>query len=58
MEILKRVFLTIAGLAGQIGSIPQSLIGAIKQRRLRVARAEIEIERLDRIRNPSKYVGK
>ena len=57
MDILKRIFLTIAGLAEQIWLIPQSVIEAIKQRRRRVARAELETERLDRIRNPRSIWG-
>jgi hypothetical protein len=58
MNILKRICLTIIGLVKQACLLPQSITSAIKQRRLRTVRNALEIERLDRIRNPSKYLGK
>ena len=39
-------------------TLPQSFASAVKQRRRQVAWNEQETERLDRIRNPSKYLGK
>jgi len=38
--------------------LPQTVAIAIKQRRLQATLDENEAERLDRIRNPSKYRGK
>jgi hypothetical protein len=58
MNILKLICLTITQLVKQAWLLPQSVADAVRQRRLRVVRNELEVERLDRIRNPSKYVGK
>jgi hypothetical protein len=38
--------------------LPQALAGALKNRRRKIARDAAEAERLDRIRNPSAYLGK
>jgi hypothetical protein len=58
MHILKLIVLTICGLVKQVCSIPHAVMMARQHRRERVVRDEREIERLDRIRNPSKYLGK
>jgi hypothetical protein len=58
MHILKLIGLTFFQLVKQIWLLPQSIALAVTQRRQRIARNEFEIERLDRIRNPSKYLGK
>jgi hypothetical protein len=58
MNILKLVCLTIIQIVKQAWSLPQSAADAVRQRRLRVVRKELEAERLDRIRHPSKYLGK
>ena len=58
MNILKRICLTVIGLVKQAWLLPESISFAIKQRRSRTARNAFETERLDRIRNPSKYLGK
>ncbi|HXR04811.1 MAG TPA: hypothetical protein VN836_08905 [Verrucomicrobiae bacterium] len=58
MYILKLIFLTIIQLVKQTWLLPQSVANAIKQRRQLGVRNELEAERLDRIRNPSKYLGK
>lgn len=58
MNILKFICLTLLQLAKQSGLIPQILVRAIKLRRQQAALNDLEIERLDRIRNPSKYRGK
>ena len=58
MYYLKLICLTILGLAKQVGSLPKSIAGAIKQRRRQTELDEQEAERLDRIRQPSKYLGK
>ena len=58
MDTLKRVFLTFYQLLKQIGQLPQTIAAALKERRLQAARNAFEVDRLDRIRNPSKYRGK
>ena len=58
MKKLNLIYLTIVQLVKQAGELPQSFVNALKQRRQRVVRDELEAERLDRIRNPSKYRGK
>ena len=58
MNILKLIYLTIIQLAKQAWLLPQSVANAVKQRQRQVVLNEREAERLDRIRNPSKYRGK
>jgi hypothetical protein len=58
MNTLKLIRLTIVQLARQAWFLPQSVANAVKQRRRLAVRNELEAERLDRIRNPSKYLGK
>ena len=58
MRTLKLICLTIIHLVKQAWMIPQSLVNAGKDRRRRIVLDELEAERLDRIRNPSKYLGK
>ena len=58
MNILKVIGMTIVELVKQACLLPKSLVDAVRQRRLQTVRREDEIERLDRIRNPSKYLGK
>jgi len=58
MHALKLICLTIIHLVKQAWLLPRSLANAGKQRRRRVVLDELEAERLDRIRNPSKYLGK
>ena len=58
MNPLKLFSLTVLQLVKQVWLLPQSFANAVKQRRRQVARNEHESERLDRIRNPSKYLGK
>lgn len=58
MYILKLICLTIIQPVKQAWLLPQSIANAVKQRRQLVVRNELEAERLDRIRNPSKYLGK
>ena len=55
---LKHIGLTLVQLAKQVGTLPQALENLVKQRQLRTVLNEREAERLDRIRNPSKYRGK
>lgn len=58
MNILKHIYLTLLQLAKQVWSLPDAIANAVEQRKLQTARNEQEAERLDRIRNPSKYLGK
>jgi len=58
MNTLKVICLTIIQLIKQAWLLPQSVAIAAKQRRRRTVLNGLEAERLDRIRNPSKYIGK
>lgn len=58
MHILKLIGLTIVQLFKQACLLPQTIANASKQRRQQLVLNEHEAERLDRIRNPSKYLGK
>jgi len=58
MNTLKLIYLTISQLIKQAWLLPQSVANAVKQRRQQVVLNGLEAERLDRIRNPSKYRGK
>ena len=58
MYILKLICVTIIQLIKQVWLLPQSVANAVKQRRRQMVRNGLEAERLDRIRNPSKYLGK
>jgi len=55
LTYLRHAFL---GLFKPILSLPRTVSIALKERRQQIARDELEAERLDRIRNPSKYLGK
>jgi len=58
MNTLKLVCLATIQLVKQVWLLPQSIAMALKQRRRQTVLNELEVERLDRIRNPSKYRGK
>jgi hypothetical protein len=58
MKNLKLIGLTIIQLLKQVWLLPQSFAIAVKQRRRRTVQDKFEAERLDRIRNPEKYLGK
>jgi len=58
MNPLKLICLTIIQLVKQVWLLPQSVANAVRQRRLLAVQNDLEAERLDRIRNPSKYLGK
>ena len=58
MYILKFIFLTIVNAVKQIWLLPKTVSFALHQRREQFAREQFETERLDRIRNPSKYLGR
>lgn len=58
MHILKVICLTIFELAKQAWALPATVAANFRKKR-RVAEVnEVEAERLDRLRHPSKYVGK
>jgi hypothetical protein len=57
MHTLKLVFLTLLSLVKQAWFLPRNLAQSFKTRRQQVVLDEREIERLDRIRNPDKYLG-
>jgi hypothetical protein len=58
MHTLKLICLTLIQLVKQAWLLPQSFAIAARQRRRQTVLNELEAERLDRIRNPSKYRGK
>jgi hypothetical protein len=58
MPTLKLICLTIVQFLKQAWSFPHYIAAALQQRRDQIVRNEMEAERLDRIRNPSKYLGK
>jgi len=58
MHLLKHICQATVSLINQAWRFPQFAAVAIKQRRQRSALNALEAERLDRIRNPSKYLGK
>ena len=58
MHVLKLICHTTVGLFRQAWLFPHSVAVALKHRRRRFALDLLEAERLDRIRNPSKYLGR
>jgi len=58
MHTLKLICLNFLQLVKQVWWLPQSVANAVKQRRRQIVLNELEAERLDRICNPSKYLGK
>ncbi len=58
MNTLKHIYLALMQRVKQAWVLPQTIGNAIKQRQRQIVLAEREVERLDRIRNPSKYLGK
>jgi hypothetical protein len=58
MNLLKLICLTLGSLAKQAWQFPQSVALAHKKKSQRIALDEFESDRLDRLRNPSKYLGK
>jgi hypothetical protein len=58
MKILKLICLTFVEWVKQICALPQTAARALKQRKHDAGLHELEVERLDRIRNPEKYRGK
>jgi hypothetical protein len=58
MHLLKLTCLTIINLVKQAWLLPQTITLALQERRSQLTRHRCETERLDRIRNPSKYAGR
>jgi hypothetical protein len=58
MNTLKLVCLTVFLWIKQACTLPFAIATEVRQCRRRAALNEMETERLDRIRNPSKYLGK
>ena len=58
MQALKLICQVTVGLFKQACLLPQSVAAALKHKRRQFALNALEAERLDRIRNPSKYLGK
>jgi hypothetical protein len=58
MHTLKLICLNFLQLVKQVWWLPQSVANTVKQRRRQIVLNELEAERLDRIRNPLKYLGK
>jgi hypothetical protein len=56
--MLNRMRRTSVRCLRQAGSLAQAAATALKEWRLQAIREASEAERLDRIRNPSKYLGK
>jgi hypothetical protein len=58
MHILKHIYQATLSLLKQAWLLTEWVGMAVKQQRQRIALQRFEAERLDRIRNPSKYLGK
>ncbi len=58
MNALKHIWLTFIQLLKQMIALPTTISSALTARQQRIEWKAMEAERLDRIRNPSKYRGK
>jgi hypothetical protein len=58
MKTLKMMGRTVIQMAKRVWSLPQALAHALKFGPRPIVLDEDEIDRLDRLRNPSKYLGK
>jgi uncharacterized membrane-anchored protein len=58
MQVLRLIFQIMVSLLKQVWQLPHTLANALRQRQRQFALNALEAERLDRIRNPSKYLGK
>jgi hypothetical protein len=58
MHLLKLIGLALTKLVKQAWLLPQTLALSRQQRQQQLARDEFELDRLDRLRNPSKYQGR
>jgi hypothetical protein len=58
MNTLKVICLTLVELVKQVWRLPETIAVGLKDKRQRKVFDEQEAERLDRIRNPLKYLGR
>ena len=58
MNVIKQVCLSLANLVKALLLLPQVAWAALQHRRRMSAKNQFEAERLDRIRNPAKYLGR
>ncbi len=58
MNPLTIIFQRVASFAKRAGLVPRTATVTARRHRLQNIRAGKEAERLDRIRNPDKYLGK
>ena len=58
MHILKHIYQATVSLVKQAPLLPEWVENAVKRQRQQIALQRFETARLDRIRNPSKYLGK
>ena len=58
MKILMLIGLTLVEIAKQIWALPKTIAHAFADKKQRRSVNAMEAERLDRIRNPLKYLGK
>ena len=58
MTMAKSIRQTIAGFVEYFHRLPEIWVSVLKERQRQTVLIEQEAERLDRIRNPSKYRGK
>jgi len=58
MNTLKQICLTLIQLVKQACLFPRTITNVVKRRQRQTILDGREVERLDRIRNPSKYLGK
>jgi hypothetical protein len=58
MDTLKQFCLKIFRVAKQAFYLPRTMVNVFKEKQRWLAQKDVEAERLDRIRNPSKYLGK
>jgi len=58
MHTLKLLFVWTVGLLRQVWWLPRSIAHGLRARRHQLVLNALEAERLDRIRNPLKYLGK
>ena len=58
MHTLKRFYLALMQLAKRSRLLPENVVRALDQRQQQVVQNDFESDRLDRLRNPSKYRGR
>jgi hypothetical protein len=58
MNKLKMICLGLIQSVKQAWLLPQTVALTLRQRRQQILLNEHEVERLDRLRNPSKYLGR